>query len=81
MGHCPWELDIPKFGRRSLEISANMKAAQLHSSGRATSLAQTPHCCLCERVIDGGDDIMNRQRDAEGENASRGQSDEERGGG
>lgn len=62
---------------RSLEISANVNAAQLHSSERAASLAWTPHCCLCERIIDGEDGVMNRQRDAEGENASHGQGEEE----
>lgn len=58
---------------RSLKTSANIKPAQLHSSEIVASLGQTPHCSisLCERVIDG---IMNRQKDAEGENASHGQS-------
>lgn len=62
---------------RSLEISANVNAAQLHSSERAASLAWTPHCCLCERIIDGEDGVMNRQRDAEGENANHRQDEEE----
>lgn len=39
---------------KDLQLFTNMKAAQLHSSGRAANLAPSTHCFLCERVIDGG---------------------------
>lgn len=63
---------------RSLQIFPSMKAAQLHSSERACSPApRQPRTAATVKgsLMEGW--VMNRQREAEGENASHGQSDDE----